>query len=264
MAGGVNDTSSRAGTPNQRNRISRDVGGRNLATVESVKSTSRRKPQTPKTRSSALRGFGLSHGSNGQAVTSTKEILERLCAPLWDTLVRSHQSLLEKLALELNGNLIKELDAVTIHFKVGVPSKCDLACRFICHGDKGHTLKLYISGLASTPSLTIDLNKHRTSLLVASTIIERVQNIIAGVTARIPARNQVISAAVPSQNPQNRRMQTHSRLSTYDTTTRMGTNSRYDYSYLKRDRNSPKVDLESKLRWSKYMSTQLVRNNNVA
>ena len=43
--------------------------------------------------------------------------------PLWDILLPSHQSLLENLDHDLSGNLIKELDAVTIHFKVGVSSK---------------------------------------------------------------------------------------------------------------------------------------------
>ena len=245
----------RVGTHSKRNRNSHGDDSRSRAPVESVKTTSRERPQTPsRTSSSALQGSGLIHRSNRQAVTSTNQMLEKVGAPLWDILLPTHQSLLENLAHDLTGELIKELDAVTIHFKVGVPSKYDLACRLIFHEDKGHTLKLYTSGLASTPSLTIDLNKHRTSL-VATTIVERIQKTVAGVTAKMPARNQVISAAAPRQNPQDHRFQNTSRSSTCHTTTRTGTNSRYgNPNYSIRGRSSPKVDLESKLQCDKYMS----------
>ena len=199
----VSDTSSRTGTPSQTIRTSHGGGGRSLATVESAKPTSRMRPQTPSgTSSRALRGSG----SNRQAVTSIRETLKTVGAPLWDVILPSHQSLLENLAHNLSGDLIKELDAVTIHFKVGVPSKYDLACKLVCHDDRGHTLKLYTSGLASTPTLTIDLNRQRANL-AANTIFERILKTVAGVTAKMPARNQVISAAVSGQNPQTHEKQ---------------------------------------------------------
>ena len=134
--------------------------------------------------------------------------------------------LLTKLAHDLIGDLTKELDAVTIPFKAGVPSKYDLACRLICHDHKGHTIQLYTSGLASTPTLTIDLNGHRTSL-VASTIVEKVRKIIASVTAKMPARNQVICATVPKQEPSRRYNVKYFQINEVPHTTRIRTNSRY-------------------------------------
>ena len=198
----VNDTSSRAETLSQTIRTSHGGGGRRLPTVESAKRTSRMRPETPSGTNSRVR---RGSGSSRQAVTSIRGILKTVCAPLWDLISLSRQSLLENLAHDLNGQLIKELEAVTIHFKVCVPSKCDLACRLICHNHKGYTLKLYTSGLATTYSLTIDLNRQGTSL-AASKIVERVQKIVAGVTEKMPVRNQVISAAVRSQYPRNNRI----------------------------------------------------------
>ncbi|XP_062505733.1 uncharacterized protein LOC134182348 [Corticium candelabrum] len=61
-------------------------------------------------------------------------------------LTPDQQAFFQHLGEELNGQLAREINAVTIQFVVKVPNLCDVACRLVCPEEQIDVLRLYIAG----------------------------------------------------------------------------------------------------------------------
>ena len=68
---------------------------------------------------------------------------------MWKTMEESRKKLFLRLEKELNGELVQEINEVSVSFKVTVPQLCDLACRLVWEQQQNDVLKLYLPGSAS-------------------------------------------------------------------------------------------------------------------
>ena len=68
---------------------------------------------------------------------------------MWAIMNNGRKKVFEHLKDELKGQLVQEIEAITVSFMVEVPHFSQLACRLVCELQQNHVLKLYLSG--STP-----------------------------------------------------------------------------------------------------------------
>ena len=86
-----------------------------------------------------------------QSLTVTIDSLEPgQIINMWEKLLtRDQQLFFQRLGKALNGQLAREINALTIQFVVEVPNLGDVACRLVCPEEQIDVLRLYIAGSMS-------------------------------------------------------------------------------------------------------------------